>query len=325
MALPVREPAIIEHLQQHVEHVRVRLFDLVEQHHLVGPPAYRLGQGAAFLVAHITGRGADQARDRMLLHVLRHVDADERALVVEQEFGQRLRELGLADAGRAEEHERADRPVRILQPGARPAHRGRHRLDRLRLADHALADLLLHAQKLFLLAFEHAVDGNAGPARDDLGDVVRRHRLLDHRPLALGSLHLLEALLDLRNAAVGELAGALVLAAPLRIGKLHAQLVELVLEFLGAGKLFLFRLPARRQVGGFLLQGGKLGFEHAQAGPRTGIALLLQRLLLDLEPDDLAIDRVRVPPASSSTCIFSRAAASSIRSIPLSGRKRSVM
>ena len=106
------------------------------------------------------------------------------------------------------------------------------------------------------------------------------------------AFHLLEALLDLRNAAVGELAGALVLAAPLRIGKLHAQLVELVLEFLGAGKLFLFRLPARGQVGGFLLQGDELGFEHGQAGPRAGIALLLQRLLLDLEPDDLAIDRV---------------------------------
>jgi hypothetical protein len=30
-----------------------------------------------------------------------------------------LRELGLADAGRAEEQERADRPVRILQAGAR--------------------------------------------------------------------------------------------------------------------------------------------------------------------------------------------------------------
>jgi hypothetical protein len=35
-------------------------------------------------------------------------------LVVEQEFGERLGQLGLADAGRAEEHERADRTVRIL-------------------------------------------------------------------------------------------------------------------------------------------------------------------------------------------------------------------
>ena len=41
-----------------------------------------------------------------------------RLLVVEQELGQRPRQLGLADAGRAEEEERAERPVRVLQPGA---------------------------------------------------------------------------------------------------------------------------------------------------------------------------------------------------------------
>ena len=35
-------------------------------------------------------------------------------LVVEQELGQRARQLGLADAGRAQEDERADRPLRVL-------------------------------------------------------------------------------------------------------------------------------------------------------------------------------------------------------------------
>ena len=47
----------------------------------------------------------------MLLLVLAHVDADHRPLVVEEELGERPGELGLADAGRAEEEERADRPV----------------------------------------------------------------------------------------------------------------------------------------------------------------------------------------------------------------------
>ena len=48
----------------------------------------------------------------------RHVDADHRPLVVEQEVGERARELGLADARRPEEEERADRPVGVGQPGA---------------------------------------------------------------------------------------------------------------------------------------------------------------------------------------------------------------
>ena len=89
-ALAVGQPAVVEHLEQHVEHVRVRLLDLVEQDHLVGPPAHRLGQAAALLVADVAGRRADQPGDRVLLHVLGHVDADHRLLVVEQELGERL-------------------------------------------------------------------------------------------------------------------------------------------------------------------------------------------------------------------------------------------
>ena len=64
---------------------------------------------------------------RVLLHVFAHVDADHGVLVVEEEFGERARELGFADAGRAEEDERADRPVLILQAGARAAHGVRRR------------------------------------------------------------------------------------------------------------------------------------------------------------------------------------------------------
>ena len=71
--------------------------------------------------------------------------------------------------------------LRILQAGAGAPHRGRDRLHRLGLADDALAELLLHAQELLALAFEHPVDRHAGPARDDLRDMVGGHRLLDHR------------------------------------------------------------------------------------------------------------------------------------------------
>ena len=43
-ALPVGEPAVVEHLEQDVEHVRVRLLDLVQQHDRVGPPPDGLGE-----------------------------------------------------------------------------------------------------------------------------------------------------------------------------------------------------------------------------------------------------------------------------------------
>ena len=138
--------------------------DLVEQHHLIRPPPHRLSERAAFLITDITRRRANQPSDRMFLHVFRHVDANHRGLVIEQVFGQCLGQLGFADSGRAQEHEGADRPVRILQAGARAAHRGGHRLDCFRLADDPLAELLFHAQQLLFLAFQHLLDRYAGPA-----------------------------------------------------------------------------------------------------------------------------------------------------------------
>ena len=63
----------------------------------------------------------------MPLLELAHVEADHQVLVAEQRLGERPRELGLADAGRAEEEEAADRPVRVAEPGARAAHRLRRR------------------------------------------------------------------------------------------------------------------------------------------------------------------------------------------------------
>jgi hypothetical protein len=115
-ALAVGQPAVVEHLQQDVEDVRVRLLHLVEQHDGVRPAAHRLGQLAAGLVADVAGRRADQPGDRVLLAVLAHVDAGDGPLVVEQELGQRLGQLGLADTGRAEEQERAGRPVGSEMP-----------------------------------------------------------------------------------------------------------------------------------------------------------------------------------------------------------------
>ena len=133
--LAVGEAAVVEQLQQHVEHVGVGLLDLVEQHHRVRPAADRLGELAALVVADVAGRRADQARHGVLLHVLAHVDADHRPLVVEQEVGQRAGQLGLADAGRAEEQERADRAVRVGQAGPAAADGVGHGVDGLVLAD----------------------------------------------------------------------------------------------------------------------------------------------------------------------------------------------
>ena len=112
-ALTIGQAAVVEDLQEDVEHVRRGLFDLVEQDHRERTAPHGFGQLPALFVADVSRRCADQTRDGVLLAVLRHVDADHRAFVVEQITRQRAREFGLADAGGPEEDERADRPVRI--------------------------------------------------------------------------------------------------------------------------------------------------------------------------------------------------------------------
>jgi len=79
----------------------MRLLDLVEQHDLIWPAPHRFGERAALVVTDIARRRADQPRHRMLLHVLGHVEADHRGLVVEEVLRKSFRQLGLADAGGA--------------------------------------------------------------------------------------------------------------------------------------------------------------------------------------------------------------------------------
>ena len=131
------------------------LLHLVEQDHGVRTTAHGLGELAALVVAHVSRGRADEALDAELLHVLGHVDAHERALVVEQALGERLGELGLAHAGGAEEEEAADGAVRVGEPGAAAAHGGGHGAHGIVLADHAAVQLVLEVLELIHLALHH--------------------------------------------------------------------------------------------------------------------------------------------------------------------------
>ena len=112
-ALGIGYAAVVEDLQQDVEHIRVRLFNFVEEHDGVGRAAHSLGELAALVVADVSRRRADEARDGVFFHVLGHVYAHHVALVVEETLGEGFCQLGLADAGGAEEEEAAYRPVGV--------------------------------------------------------------------------------------------------------------------------------------------------------------------------------------------------------------------
>ena len=76
------------------------LFDLVKQDDRIGFPPDRLGQLPAFVIAHIPRRRTDETRDRMLLHVFRHIEPDHIGLIVKQKLGQRAGQFGFSHSGR---------------------------------------------------------------------------------------------------------------------------------------------------------------------------------------------------------------------------------
>ena len=93
---------MIHDLQQQIEDIGMRLLDLIEQQHAVRMFGDRFGEQTALVKAHVARRCADEARDRVPLHVFRHVEADE---FHAHGNGQLPGHLGLADSGRAGEQE----------------------------------------------------------------------------------------------------------------------------------------------------------------------------------------------------------------------------
>ena len=229
-------------------------FDFVEQHHLIGPAADRFGQHAALVVADIAGRRSDQPRDRMLLHEFRHIEADHRLIVVEEKPSERLGQFCLTNTGRSQEQERADGPVRILQPRAGPANGVGDGDDRLLLADDAFAQAVFHGEQLLALALQHRVDRDAGPPRDDRSDVLIAHFFIDHpfgfrvRPATANEFGL-----EIGDDAVEQFTGLCQVARPLRLLGLDAGRVELLGQTLAVLQAFFLRFPTFGQRPGFRL------------------------------------------------------------------------
>ena len=190
-ALRVGQTAVLEDLQQDVEDVRVSLLDLVEQQHRVRLAAHCLCELSTLVVTDVAGRRTDEPRDSVLLHVLRHVDADHRVVVAEQELGKGASKLGFTNTRWAEEDERAGWTLRILKPCPRTAHCLRDNFDSSVLADHALVEFLLHAHQLLSFGLGDLEDWDTGPHRDDVCDFLFADRW------ALCFLALLPGLLEL--------------------------------------------------------------------------------------------------------------------------------
>ena len=95
------DTAVIQHLKQNIEYIRMCLLYLIEQDNGVRFSAHCLCQLTAFIVSDISWRRSDQTGHRMLLHVLTHIDTDHVVLIIEQALCQSLGKLCLTNTGRS--------------------------------------------------------------------------------------------------------------------------------------------------------------------------------------------------------------------------------
>ena len=163
------ELAVIHHLQQDVEQVGMGLLDLVEQQHGVGMLIDAVGQEAALVEADIAGRGADQPRYRMALHIFRHVEAQD---MDAHDVGEPLGNLGLADAGRAGEQVAADRLLGLAQSRSRQLDRRGERIDRPVLAEHHALQLDREVAQHLGIVARHALGRDPRHGGDGLLDLL---------------------------------------------------------------------------------------------------------------------------------------------------------
>ncbi len=205
----------------------------------------------------------------MPLHVLGHVDADHGPLVVEEELGERSRQLGLADPGGAEEDERADRPVRVGEAGSAAADGVGDGGDGRVLADDPFVEVVLEADELLHLALHEPGDRNAGPAAHHLGDVLLADLLLEHDEVGLELLQLLlcglEPLLEVGQGAVAKLGGGFEISGALGALGFGTDLLALLFHGTNGGDALLLELPVRGEAIELLAEVGELLLDRREA------------------------------------------------------------
>src|SRR4029453_16423343 len=145
---------------------------------------------------------------------------------------------------------------------------------------------------------EHLRDGDPRPLGDDLGDLLAGHLLGEQGALALERreplLPGLEVLLELDQVAIADLGGALEVGGALGALELDFEGLALLLELPDLPDQALLVLPARLHRVAAVATLGDLALDAREPLAARGVALLLQRLALDLELHALALDLVEL-------------------------------
>ena len=179
-ALLVGQAAVVEDLEEEIPDRRRRLLELVEQDdgERVLPDGREQRRAAPF-----DARVREQAVERVRRLVLAHVQAHESPLGAEEELRERLRDLRLPRAGRADEEEDAERTGRVVEPGLDHRDALDDRLDGFRLREHPCLEEgphLVQAQRGVRIEHRERQAGRRGERREHVGGLELGPAFLRH-------------------------------------------------------------------------------------------------------------------------------------------------
>src|SRR5688572_26528664 len=150
------------------------LFYLVQQEDRVRVALDLFRELPALFVSHVAGWRSDELRDRVLFHILGHVEPDHGVFAAEQERRQRLGHLRLAYSRGPEKEEGSDGSFGRLQSGPGTADGFAQCRNRFVLAYNTFMKLVFHTHELRHLFFVKRRHRYPGPLRDDLFDILAR-------------------------------------------------------------------------------------------------------------------------------------------------------
>ena len=162
------------------------------------------------------------------------------------------------------------------------------------LADDALHESLLHFHELGAFAFLQAGHGDAGPGRDNFGDVLFGDFLAEDGGAFRGSFgfDFFEFAFGLGDESVLDFAGALEVAAALGLFEFSAEVFNFFGDLLGFADLLFFFQPLGTERGGVFLGVGEFLFQFIEAFAAGGVLFLFESGAFHFELHDLALELV---------------------------------
>ena len=152
-SLRVRDPPVIQYLQEDVEYIRMCLFHLIKEDNRIRFSPDCLCELSAFVISDISRRCSDQSGHGIFLHILTHINTNHVLFIVKQAFRQCLGKLRLSDSGRSKEQEGSDRLCRVFDTRFGTDDSFCHFGNTFVLSDHPFMKLLIQVKSLAPLTF----------------------------------------------------------------------------------------------------------------------------------------------------------------------------